>query len=203
LDQRSDIYSLGITLYELIALRPPFDAEDRQELLKQIAGEEATQLGKIHPTTPKELETIIHKAISKDPDERYQSALELADDLCRYLENKPILAKRPTMVKRISKWAKRHTGTLTLVIATLTAICITLLMAIVMVGKAERKAVQQKAKAVEQKMAAEVDFRMAHSTLNEIFEYLLDTNIKMEDEEALAVRKRKLLQAASVFITAF
>ncbi len=70
-DHRADVYSLGGTLYELLALRPVFDGETREELLKQLTFEEARPIRHFHPAVPHDLETIVLKAISKDPDERY------------------------------------------------------------------------------------------------------------------------------------
>ena len=73
IDHRCDIYSLGMTLYELIALRPAFGAADRQELLKQIAFDEPIKLRKVNRSIPREFETIVHKAIEKNPQDRYAS----------------------------------------------------------------------------------------------------------------------------------
>ncbi|HEV3118143.1 MAG TPA: protein kinase, partial [Gemmataceae bacterium] len=107
-DHRTDVYSLGVTLYELLTLEPAYDGKDRQELLKQIAFEEPRPPRQVNPAIPVELETVVLKAMAKELDERYASAQELADDLRRFLENKPILAKRPTLWERTSKWARRH-----------------------------------------------------------------------------------------------
>jgi eukaryotic-like serine/threonine-protein kinase len=107
-DHRADVYSLGVTLYELLTLRPALDGRDRQELLRQIAFEEPPPPRHITPSIPRELETIILKAIAREPEARYATAQELADDLRRFLEHKPIRARRPTLAERVSKWARRH-----------------------------------------------------------------------------------------------
>ena len=107
-DHRTDIYSLGVTLYELLALRPAFEGEDRQHLLKQIAFEDPPHLRKLTRQIPAELETIIEKAIRKNPEERYATAHDLADDLRSYLANKPIKAKPPTWREQAHKWSQRH-----------------------------------------------------------------------------------------------
>ncbi len=108
IDHRSDIYSLGMTLYELIALRPAFGASDRQELLKQIAFEEPKRLRKRFRSVPLELSTIIHKAIEKDPQDRYESATKLAEDLQAFLDDRAVRAKPPGPIELARKWSRRH-----------------------------------------------------------------------------------------------
>ena len=110
IDHRADVYSLGATLYELLTLQPAFGETDRSELLKQIAFEEPRPLRKLDRHIPAELETIVLKAMEKNPDERYQTAQQLADDLRAFLENRPIKAKPPTVWQRAAKWSRRHVG---------------------------------------------------------------------------------------------
>jgi hypothetical protein len=107
-DHRADIYSLGATLYELLTSRPIFDGSDRHALLNQIGFAEPIAPRKHDPAIPIELETIILKAVAKNPAERYSTAQEFADDLQRYREDKPILAKRPSLFERARKWSRRH-----------------------------------------------------------------------------------------------
>src|SRR5262249_28406123 len=107
-DARTDIYSLGVTLYEFLTLEPAYNGRDREELLRQIVFEEPRPPRRLNPAIPAELETVVLKAMAKSPDERYATAQELADDLRRFLDDKPIQAKRPTLVQRTRKWARRH-----------------------------------------------------------------------------------------------
>jgi serine/threonine protein kinase len=109
-DQRTDIYSLGVTLYELLTLRPAYDGRDRQEIMQQIAFEEPRPPRRWNKAIPVELETIVRKAIGKNAAERYATAQELADDLRRFLDDKPIRAKKPTLLDWTRKWARRHSG---------------------------------------------------------------------------------------------
>ena len=108
LDQRTDIYSLGITLYELLTLQRAFSAKNREELLRQVSTMDPRSPRLIDRRIPRELETILEKATAKDPAERYQTAQEFADDLSRFLRDEPIHAKPPTRWDKMVKWTRRH-----------------------------------------------------------------------------------------------
>ena len=110
IDHRTDVYALGITMYELLTLEKAFDAEDRQAYLTKIQNEEPTRPRQLNSGIPVDLENIILKAISKERDHRYDSALHMAQDLKRFLQGKPVLARRPTVLDRAAKWTARHRG---------------------------------------------------------------------------------------------
>jgi serine/threonine protein kinase len=107
-DHRTDVYSLGATLYELLTLEPAYAGSDRQELMRQIAFEEPRRPRAINKAVPAELETIVLKAMEKNPADRYATARELAEDLRRWLDDQPIQARRPGLVARAQKWSRRH-----------------------------------------------------------------------------------------------
>jgi serine/threonine protein kinase len=107
-DHRTDVYALGATLYELLTLRPPFTGASRDQLLAQIIQKEPPRPRQLNPKVPVDLETICLKCLEKDPDRRYPTAGELADDLRRYVNRFAILAKRPGPLTRLKKWVKRN-----------------------------------------------------------------------------------------------
>jgi serine/threonine protein kinase len=108
IDHRTDVYSLGVTLYELLTLEPALAGQDREELLRQIAFGEPRPPRRWNRAIPVELETIVRKAMEKSPADRYATAQELADDLRRFQEDKPIRARRPSLLVRLQKWGRRH-----------------------------------------------------------------------------------------------
>jgi eukaryotic-like serine/threonine-protein kinase len=123
-DHRTDIYSLGATFYEIMTLKPVFEGQDRQELLRQIAFEEPAAPRCLNRAIPVELETIILKALEKTPAERYGTAKEMADDLKRFLNDEPTLARRPTLWRRGRKWAGRHKAAVRATVVLLIAIAV-------------------------------------------------------------------------------
>src|SRR5262249_53956635 len=92
-DARSDLYALGLTLYELLTTRPAFDQQDRDRLILQVTSEVPPRPRAINPEIPRDLETIVLKAIEHDPARRYQKADELVDDLGLFLADHPIKAR--------------------------------------------------------------------------------------------------------------
>jgi len=108
IDHRSDLYSLGATLYEHLTGEPLVEGADNHDLIQRIAHEPPRPLRRLRPEIPRDLETIVLKCLAKEPRERYASAQELAEDLERFLEDRPILARRPTLAERSARWARRH-----------------------------------------------------------------------------------------------
>ena len=107
-DARADIYALGLTLYELLTLRPAFDSSDRLKLIEQIKTEEPPRPRSVDARIPRDLETIVLKAIEKDPKARYQSAEAMAEDLRRFLADEPIRARQVSAAERYWRWARRN-----------------------------------------------------------------------------------------------
>ncbi|WP_147869303.1 serine/threonine-protein kinase [Stieleria maiorica] len=107
-DGRTDVYSLGATLYEMLCLRPAYDGNDTPAVLRQIEERSPTPLRSQRAKIPQDLETVIAKAMSKSRDDRYETALQFAEDLQRVLDGQPTVARPPTLVDRLAHWAHAH-----------------------------------------------------------------------------------------------
>ena len=107
-EARSDIFGLGVTLYEMITLRPAFDAADRSTLMRQVTSGEIPRLRKVNPSVPRDLETIVMKSVEHEPAHRYATGKEIAEDLQRFLDDKPIRARRASRFERAWRWSRRN-----------------------------------------------------------------------------------------------
>ncbi len=107
-DPRSDVFSLGLTLYEMVTLRPAFSAGGRAQLIERMLHAEPPRPRQLDGGIPRDLETIILKAIAKEPGRRYQTAGELAADLERFLADRPIRARRSTSAEQFGRWCRRN-----------------------------------------------------------------------------------------------
>ena len=174
-DHRTDIYSLGSTLYEALSLQPAYPGIDREEVLRRIAHGEPPLPRSINRSIPLELETIVLKAMAHEPERRYATAQELADDLTRFLEHRPISAVRPGVKERLSKWAWRHKTILATaaVVACLAGIGLGCLAGLLWLERSKTNAALQLAKLREKESRAsqslaEANFRKVLVGLNRI-----------------------------------
>ncbi|MEX0820271.1 MAG: protein kinase, partial [Pirellulaceae bacterium] len=170
---RSDVYSLGAILYELITGKPPFGAANPWETIKQVLGNEPVSPRLLNNGVPVDLETICLKCLQKDQDRRYQSAQDLADELHRFLVGEPILARRIGLVERSTRWCYRNpwpTAALGVLLLAVVGISAGLVRARVAEAKAkasETRAVEAKDEADAAKIQAETSRDQAMKTINE------------------------------------
>jgi WD40 repeat protein/tetratricopeptide (TPR) repeat protein len=152
---QSDLYALGLTLYELLTLRPAFDDTNKARLIEMVLHEPPTPPRKIDSSIPRDLETIILKCLHKEPAERYASAEALAEDLGRFLADRPIRARRSTVAERLRRWCRRNP-----VVASLTAAVLLLLVTVAVgasAGVVRLNALLGRARAAEADLSATVN----------------------------------------------
>jgi serine/threonine protein kinase len=177
-DHRSDIYGLGVTLYEALTLEPAFPAVDREELLRQIAAGQPRPPRRINPALPTELETLVLKAMAPEPEGRYATAGEMADDLRRFLEDRPVLARKPSLGFRAARWARRHQPLMAAAVGVLLLALAGFITATLLLWQAH----QDKEKALIQARAGEAEARAQRRRAEENFRRALEgaTGILMQ-----------------------
>ena len=160
LDTRSDVYALGVILYELLSGRLPFDVSRKSlpEAVRIIREEEPARLSAITRSLPADIDTIVSKALEKDKLRRYGSAADLAEDIRRFLRNEPIVARRPSASYQIRKFAHRHKGLVGGAVAVLLALVAGVIVSTwqaVRASRAERVAQARANEAQSEKAKAE------------------------------------------------
>ena len=186
-DHRTDIYALGATLYALLTFQPACPGEERQHVLRQIEREDPRPSRSLNPSIPGDLETIVLKALAKEPEVHYATAQELADDLRRFLEDKPIRARRPTPVQRARKWARRHKSVVVAGLAILLMGMVAWAVSTILILRQRDEARVQRALAQEQRELAR---RAVDKMYTEVAEDWLTQQAHLQE-----VQRRFLLEA--------
>ncbi|MEZ5962928.1 MAG: serine/threonine-protein kinase [Planctomycetota bacterium] len=123
-DERTDIYSLGVTLYELLTLQVPFDGESPQQIFRRIQQREPRAVRRLNPQVPRDLETVCQMAMAKERGRRYQSAADFAADLRRFLTLKPVFARSLGPLGRVALWTRRKPAAAALTLAGLVLVAL-------------------------------------------------------------------------------
>ena len=198
-DHRSDVYSLGLTLYELLTFRPAHDASIRSRIVEQISEASPKSPRSINPAIPQDLETIILKATAHDAKDRYQTANDLAEDLQRFVQGFPIKARRFSPTEQLVRWGRRNpalawsTATTAILLVTVAAVSV---WGFVTTRNANRDLTEERGRTRIEARRAEDNLQMALQAFEEIVDGIsqrgipksvqsdLNSDIETEDGDA-------------------
>ena len=167
-DERADVYSLGVTLYEALTLRHAFDGEGREQILRNIAEVEPAAPRRINPAIPRDLETIVLTACAKERQHRYETAGEMADDLKRFLAGEPTHARRATLLDRSTRWGRRHRRTVAAAAALLIVVSLGSAISAVMLSSEQQRTRAALAESQTNLDRAETNYRVARVVVDRL-----------------------------------
>jgi tetratricopeptide (TPR) repeat protein len=198
IDHRSDIYALGATLYEALTLQPPYSGRDREQFLQQIATTDPPAPRRVNRLIPVALETVLLKAMAREPQGRYATARELAEDLQRFVDDRPVLASRPGLGEWASRWAWRHRRTVTAAAALLMLVVTGLAIATVLIWQARQQAESALALAQSQKAEAQAQRHRAEANFHKALDGATRILLQLDTAEGAAPLQGEGLRAALV-----
>lgn len=200
IDHRTDVYSLGVTLYELLTLEPAIRGDGYREMLNQVVEHEPIAPKVVEPKLPIELDTIVRKAISKLPSERYQTAGSFAEDLQRWLDDKPITAKPPSIIERLAKWRRRNSGLVAAATVLLLLSTVGLTITSLIIWRQQYETQSALNRETAQRTKADESFRQALSAV-EAFNQLSESELASRPE--LQDLRRNFLETSLSFYRDF
>lgn len=175
-DARSEVYALGLTLYELVVGAPGFRGTARGELVERITRGRLDRIERRAPGVPADLATVVHKAIAVEPDHRYASARELQEDLERFLADRPIRARRVSSVEHLWRFCRRNRALAVLGASTLVAVVAAAVLGWTFYGIADRAREQERVSALNEKEARSlvaVNLQIALAAFEDVFDALV------------------------------
>ena len=191
-EHRSDVYSLGVTLYELLTLCPAYSATNQAALIHQVLHESPPPLSRLDRQIPGDLETVVLKAMAKEPAGRYASAKALAEDLRRFLADRPILARRSPPWEQIWKWCRRNPLAATLAAALVSLFLIALPVTTMLWLRSERLYSLSEQRRGE----AETNLARARATVDDYLTTVSESTLLKSPLPGLQPLRKELLQNA-------
>jgi tetratricopeptide (TPR) repeat protein len=195
-DHRTDVYSLGVTLYELLTGKPGVEGKDREEILNAITLDQPRPPRTLDASIPAELETIVLKALEKSPTDRYATAQELADDLRRFLGHEPIRARRPSPLLRLRKWGQRHRNVVASAAVCLFVVVVVLAISTVVIWLKQREtdaayhaAEEQRQEADKQRNEAVTSLKDAQAAVDQMLYRVGDRTLSQVPQMELVRRE--------------
>lgn len=189
-DARSDVFSLGLTLYELLTLRPAYDEKSQGRLVQQVTAAEPPPPRRLDRRIPRDLNTIIQKATAREPERRYATATEMSRDLQRFMEDRPIEARRASHLEQIWRWCRRNPALAGLTAAFFAALILGLGAVLWQWRLTDR-----------QRQEAEANFQKARNAVDECFT-TVTTNPALQ-EPGMEAARHVLFQAALKYYQEF
>ncbi len=192
-DHRSDIYSLGLTLHELLTFQPAFDEAEQGPLVRQKMHGAPPRPRSRNPAIPRDLETIVLKACATVPADRYRSAGELADDLQRFLDERPVAARRVGFAEQLWRWCRRNpaiAGSTAVTLALLITTAVVAVVSNIAIRAALTTAQDARSDALKSQKLAEGNLSLAIDAFESIFDNVANRGIpqslqlEYEDESA-------------------
>jgi len=200
-DRRTDIYSLGAILYEILAGQPPFDGDELADVLRKVSTERPAPPRSLCAATPPPLEAVCLKALAKRPGDRYASARDLADEVRHYLADEPVTAYPEPAFARLARWGRRH-RTLVAAAATLLMIAVAgLSVGTVLLSQANARTERQRRLAQANFQTAEANFRKAREAVDEYFTKVSES--KLLNVPGLQPLRKDLLESARKYYDQF
>jgi len=193
---RTDVYSLGALLYVCLTGRAPFQGVTALDTLAQICDQTPVPPRQLQPGVPRDLETISLKCLAKEPSQRYSSVVELADDLRRFLEGRPILARPIGPLGRTARWARRRPAVAGLLAALVLAV-LAALGELVSLWHQQQKTLAERIQAETQRDRADQNLAVARQAVEEYLDKVTD-NPRLKQADFHALRK-ELLESAVPF----
>jgi eukaryotic-like serine/threonine-protein kinase len=197
IDARSDVYSLGATLYAMLSGRPPFQADNPSDTCLQVIQQEPIPLRQLNPKVPRDLETICLKCLEKEPRRRYASAREYAEEIARHLRGEPIRARPVGPSERLWRWCKRKPA-----VSGLAASAVFLLLAGVSVSAYFAVEAGTRAKeAVIERDRADANFQKAREAVDKYFTGVSESELL--EVPGLQPLRKSLLETALRYYNGF